>query len=112
MTADADRSITVELKPADIEGTLEEAERPDPLLARLRADYERRIADLLSRFSDRENERFAAERALLEAAAAENAAALEIERAQGEMLRGELDSSRAENERLRDTIRRIQELTE
>lgn len=112
VTADADRSITVELKPADIEGTLEEAERPDPLLARLRADYERRIADLLSRFSDRENERFAAERALLEAAAAESAAALEIERAQGEILRDELDSSRAENERLRDTIRRIQELTE
>lgn len=112
VTADADRSITVELKPADIEGTLEEAERPDPLLARLRADYERRIADLLSRFADRENERFAAERALLEAAAAESAAALEIERAQGEILRDELDSSRAENERLRDTIRRIQELTE
>lgn len=112
VTADADRSITVELKPADIERTLEEAERPDPLLARLRADYERRIADLLSRFADRENERFAAERALLEAAAAESAAALEIQRAQGEMLRGELDSSRAENERLRDTIRRIQELTE
>ena len=118
VTADADRSITVELKPADIEDTLKEAERPDPPLARLRADYERRIAELVRRFADRDDEdaredaRFAAERALLEAAAAESAAALEIERAQGEILRDELDSSRAENERLRDTIQRIQELTE
>lgn len=118
VTADADRSITVELKPADIEDTLKEAERPDPPLARLRADYERRIAELMRRFADRDDEdaredaRFAAERALLEAAAAESAAALEIERAQGEMLRDELDSSRAENQRLRDTIQRIQELTE
>lgn len=118
VTADSNQSITLELTPADIEETLGEAAAPNRLLARLRADYERRIAELLRRFADRDGEearedaRLAAERALLEAAAAENSAALEIERGQSEILREELDSSQAENERLRDLIRQIQELTD
>ena len=117
VTADSNQSITLELTPADIEETLGEAAAPNRLLARLRADYERSIAELLRRFADRdgearENARLAAERALLEAAAAENSAALEIERGQSEILREELDSSQAENERLRDLIRQIQELTD
>ena len=118
LTADSDKSITLELEPADIEETLGEAKAPNRLLARLRADYERRIAELMRRFADRDGEearedaRLAAERALLEAAAAENSAALEIERAQSEILREELDSSQAENERLRDLIKQIQELTD
>ena len=118
VTADSNQSITLELTPADIEETLGEAAAPNRLSARLRADYERRIAELLRRFADRDGEearedaRLAAERTLLEAAAAENSAALEIERAQSEILREELDSSQAENERLRDLIRQIQELTD
>ena len=100
VTADSDRLIEIKLNPANIEETLTEEKDDDTLLARLRADYQRRLADLRGRLSERDEEeaRIAAERA-------ENAAALE-------MVRDELDSSRAENERLKELIRQIQELTE
>ena len=125
IVADSNQFIEVALDPANLEETLAEEKDDHPLLARLREDYERRLAELRSRFSDQSEmnaeaeARIAAERAQREAEAAEatrrqreTAAQLEAEKERRGTLETELADSEAENKRLRDLIRQIQELAE
>ena len=93
----------------------------------MRADYEKRLAELTSSFNNRsvqdadnEAERNRVLQTLKESVAqrerelaqsrAEAAAKVEMERAQRALAETELADSKAENERLRDLIVKIQEL--
>jgi ferric-dicitrate binding protein FerR (iron transport regulator) len=115
MKADSDQFIEVQLVPLDLEETLSEEKPVNPMLERLRTDYEQRLAELSRSFAEQgslsaeEQARFAAERAQREA---DLRAAAELERARAKILETELIDSRAQNEQLKDLIRQIQELTE
>ncbi len=115
LTADSDTLLDIALDPSSVEETLEEAKAENPLLNRLRADYERRLADLRSSFSDESSRsaeagaQAAEERVRREQ---EAMAQLEIEKARGDVLETELTDSKAENQKLMDLIQQIQDLTD
>ncbi len=125
--ADKDKRRDVNLKASNLEETLSEPEDSNPLLERLRADYEQQLAELNSSFANRnrqdaesEEERNRIIESLKETVSrrerdlsqsrAEAAARIEMEKAQRALAETELAESRAENERLRDLIVQIQEL--
>ena len=125
ITAEMNQFIEVNLNPANLEETLAQEKDDNPLLTRLREEYEKRLAELRSRFSDQSEmnaeaeARIAAERAQREADAAEaarlraeTAARLNEEKTKSSELESQLEDSRAENRRLKDLIRQIQELAE
>lgn len=115
LSADSDTLIDIELKPSGLEDTLEEAQEESPLLARLRADYDRRLADLRSSFADassRSAEADAEATAERRRREQEAMAQLEIEKARSDVLETELTDAQAENQKLRDLIRQIQDLTD
>jgi len=119
LDATADQYIEIHLEPSGIKETLAEEKPENPELIRLRADYEQRLSDLNRSFADQSNmdamakgdieRRFAAENARREA---ELLAQLELEKAKGSVLETELAGSQSENEKLKDLIKQIQELTE
>jgi len=126
LNADSDQYIEIHLDPTGVEETLAEKIPENPELTRLRADYEQRLSDLSRSFADqstmvastraeierrfaRREEEIAAEKARREA---ELLAELEMEKARGSVLETELADSQSENEKLKDLIKQIQELTE
>ncbi|MCK5250572.1 MAG: FecR domain-containing protein [Spirochaetaceae bacterium] len=126
LTANSDQYIEIHLVPSGLEETLAEKLPENPNLARLRADYERRLAELNRSFTDQSNLDDEAralidrENAQREAEIAQDRARreadllaqLEIEKARGSVLETELADSRSANEKLKDLIQQIQELTE
>ncbi len=115
LTANSDQYIEIHLEPSGLEDTLAEEIPVNPNLARLRADYERRLADLNRSFADRSNLDAEAEAEISRERAQREAdllAQLEIEKARGSVLETELADSRSETEKLKDLILQIQELTE
>ena len=99
--------------------TLAQKKPENPELERLRTDYEQRLTDMQLSFADRSNldaeakaeeqARIARERAEREA---QLAAQLELEKVRGTVLQTELADSRSENQKLKELIQQIQELTE
>lgn len=125
INADINQFIEVNLDPANLEETLAQEKDDNPLLTRLREEYERRLSELRSRFSNQSEmnaeveARIAAERAQREADAAEAArlraettARLNEEKTKRSELESQLEDSQDENRRLKDLIRQIQELAE
>lgn len=119
LTADSDQYLEIDLIPSNLDETIAQEKPENPQLARLRSDYERKLTELQSSFNNRsdqnaeaiaeEQARIARERAEREALLA---ARLELEKARGTELETELADSRSENEKLRELIQQIQELTE
>ncbi|RKX78911.1 MAG: hypothetical protein DRP60_05045 [Spirochaetes bacterium] len=126
LNANSDQYIEIHLEPSGLDETMAEKKPENPELTRLRADYERRLSELNRSFADQsdseasskaEIERryaqreaeIAAEKAKREA---ELLAQLEMERAKGGVLETELADSQSENEKLKDLIKQIQELTD
>ena len=115
LTAESDTLLDISLVPSGIEETLDESREENPLLARLRADYEKRLAELRSSFADessRNDEAEAAAAAERRRREEEVLAQLEIEKARGDILETELTESRAEIRKLRDLLQQIGELAE
>ena len=130
--ANANTLLDVVLEPAGLEETLAQTPSDANLLERLRADYESRLEELRGQFNRISADsdtlaalqaEVAAERAEREKAVAavqeesrrllaETQAQRELEKARGDILETELTDSRAENERLKDLIRQIQDLTD
>lgn len=119
LTANSDQYLEINLVPSNLAETIAEEKPENPQLARLRSDYEQRLSDLQSSFNDRDSQdsaakaeeqaRIARERAEREAFLS---AQLELEKTRGTVLETELADSRSENEKLRQLIQQIQELTE
>lgn len=119
LTADSDQYLEIDLIPSNLDETIAQEKPENPQLARLRSDYEQKLTELQSSFNNRsdqnaeaiaeEQARIARERAEREALLA---ARLELEKARGTELETELADSRSENEKLRELIQQIQELTE
>lgn len=119
LTANLDQYLEINLIPSNLADTISEEKPDNPQLARLRSDYEQKLSDLQSSFNNQssqdatakaeEQARIARERAEREA---QLSAQLELERANGTVLEIELADSQSENEKLRQLIQQIQELTE
>lgn len=119
LTANSDQYLEIDLVPSNLADTIAEEKPENPQLARLRSDYERRFTELQSSFTDQSNQNAAAkaeEQARIARELAEReaflSAQLELEKAHGTVLETELADSRSENEKLKQLIQQIQELTE
>jgi len=114
LTADSDTYLEIDLIPFGVEETLAEEPEEQPLLERLKEDYERRLAELKSTFADQASlaDESNREAARIAARNAEIQAQLEMEKTRGDILETELAGSEAENQKLKDLIDQIQELTE
>ncbi|PIE04628.1 MAG: hypothetical protein CSA76_03130 [Spirochaetales bacterium] len=100
LTAESPIMLDVVLKPAGIKDTLNQPAGETPAADQLKADYERRIAELKESFAGKA------------AADKEMRARLEMEKTRADVLETELADSKAENQKLIDLIRQIQELAD
>lgn len=133
VTADRDIRQVITLLPTDLEETLAEQPKKNPLLEHLREDYEKRLLDLRMGFESRYREEtedrlelaeeksrledeVAAERALREAEiaalSAESAEALNEEKARTAQMEDALVKSRREVSRLKELLIQIREISE
>jgi membrane protein implicated in regulation of membrane protease activity len=126
LNADSNQFIEIHLEPSGVEETLEEKPAENPELNRLRADYEHQLAELNRNFAEMKGSEASIKTeleqryALREAEIAEERkrredellAQLELEKTRGSVLETELTNSQSENEKLKDLIKQIQELTE
>jgi hypothetical protein len=117
--ANSDQYIEIQLEPSDLVETLAQKKPENPQLERLRTDYEQRLTEMQLSFADRSNldaEAKAEEQTRIARVRAEReaqlAAELELVKARGTVLQTELADSRSENQKLKELIQQIQELTD
>ncbi|MCG8454257.1 MAG: FecR domain-containing protein [Spirochaetales bacterium] len=119
VTTDANTYLDIVLEPENLEESLLQANQKNPLIKNLQADYEKRLAEIQARYdlllADSEQlksvqESLNEERQLRIQERSQSAAREELAQSRADVLEVELADSRAENEKLKDVIRQIQEI--